>query len=124
MGFRDFRSFNLVMLAKQGCQLSQEPDSLLFKCFKARYFPRGHFLDAQDCPNSSYTWKSMMAAKPILAVCCHVGNGASIRALHDPWIPNQPSWKIIHQPDLLEFNYRVHELIDYSVHGWDQVVIS
>ena len=66
----------------------------------------------------------MMAAKPILAVCWHVGNGASIRALHDPWIPNQPSWKIIHQPDLLEFNYRVHELIDYSVQGWDRVLIS
>ena len=46
MGFRDFRSFNLAVLAKQGCQLSQELDSLLFKCFKARYFPRGHFLDA------------------------------------------------------------------------------
>ncbi|KAL0010149.1 hypothetical protein SO802_005257 [Lithocarpus litseifolius] len=56
-----------------------------------QYFPCGHFLDAQDCPNSSYTWKGMMAAKPILATCWHVGNGASIHALHDPWIPNRPS---------------------------------
>ena len=95
----------------KGCWLSQETDSLLFKCFKARYFPHGHFLDAQDCPNSSYTWKSMMAAKPILAkgVCWRVRNGASIRALHDLWIPNRPSRKIIHQPDLLELDYRVHD---------------
>ena len=39
MEFRDLRSFNLAMLAKQGWRLIEDQDSLLFKCLKARYFP-------------------------------------------------------------------------------------
>ena len=31
-----------------------DQNSLFFKCFKARYFPRCHFLDAVMSPNSSF----------------------------------------------------------------------
>ena len=51
MGFCDLKNFNLAMLAKQGWRLIQEKDSLLYKCFKARYFPRTNFVDALDAPN-------------------------------------------------------------------------
>ena len=70
MGFRDLRFFNLPMLAKQGWRLLKGHDSILFKCFKARYFPQCNFLHAADSPNSSYVWKSMMAAMPILRNGC------------------------------------------------------
>ena len=40
MGFQDLRAFNLAMLDKQGWQMIQGNDSLLHKCFKARYFPQ------------------------------------------------------------------------------------
>ena len=70
MGFRDLQDFNLAMLAKQGWRLIQQQDSLLFKCFKARYFPQFNFLEASDVLNSSYVWKSLMAAQPILKMGC------------------------------------------------------
>ena len=54
MGFRDLRTFNLAMLAKQGWRLLQEKESLFYKCFSARYFPRSHFFDAVESPNCSY----------------------------------------------------------------------
>lgn len=60
MGFKDLRQFNLAMLAKQGWRLTQDQESLFFSCFKARYFPRCHFLEATDSPNSFFTWKSIM----------------------------------------------------------------
>ena len=66
MGFKDLHQFNLAMLAKQGWRLMQDQEKLVFKCLKAQYFPRCHFLETSDSPNSSYTWKSIMAAKPIL----------------------------------------------------------
>ena len=56
MGFWDLRSFNLAMLAKQGWRLIHENGSLLSLCFKAKYFPRCHFLDATVPLNCSYVW--------------------------------------------------------------------
>ena len=66
VGFKNLRQFNLAMLAKQGWRLMQDQEMLAFKCLKARYFPRYHFLEASDSPNNSYIWKSIMVAKPIL----------------------------------------------------------
>ena len=66
MGFRDLRDFNLAMLAKQGWRLIQGNDSLLYRCFKARYFPRTSFLEAKESPGCSYVWRSILAALPIL----------------------------------------------------------
>ena len=66
MGFQDLREFNLAMLAKQGLRMLQGNNSLLYKCFKARYFPRSSFLDAKESPSSSYAWRSLMATLPIL----------------------------------------------------------
>ena len=54
MGFWDLRDFNLAMLAKQGWRMLQDHDSLLLKCFKARYFPLSTFLKAKVSPRCSY----------------------------------------------------------------------
>ncbi|KAK4573849.1 hypothetical protein RGQ29_031699 [Quercus rubra] len=91
LGFRDLKDFNLAMLAKQGWRLIQNKDTLLYRCFNARYFPRSSFLEASDVPNSSYVWKSLMAAQSILKQGCYwrVGDGLTIRVTHDKWIPNQ-----------------------------------
>ncbi|XP_065619755.1 uncharacterized protein LOC136063373 [Quercus suber] len=85
MGFRNLRSFNLAMLAKQGWRLLRDKSSLLNSYFKAKYFLRCDFLEATGCQNSSYVWKSLLAAQPILWKGClwRVGNGASIRVLKD-----------------------------------------
>ena len=48
MGFKDLRSFNLAMLAKQGWRWLQDKSFLLNSCFKAKYFPRCDFLEATD----------------------------------------------------------------------------
>ena len=84
MGFQDLRAFNLAMLDKQGWRMIQGNDSLLHKCFKARYFPRSSFLDAKESPGCSYVWRSLMAALPILKAgyCWRVSNGSSIKVLH------------------------------------------
>ncbi|XP_074337026.1 putative mitochondrial protein AtMg00310 [Apium graveolens] len=46
MGFHDFRDFNMAMLGKQGWRLVTNPNSLVGRVFKARYYPQGNFLDS------------------------------------------------------------------------------
>ena len=60
MGFWDLKAFNLAMLAKKGWRMVQGNDSLLYKCFKARYFPRSNFLEAKESPNCSLDRKSVV----------------------------------------------------------------
>ena len=118
MGFRDLRNFNLAMLAKQGWRLLHEKESLVFRCFKAKYFPRGSFLEATDVPNSSFVWKSLLAAQHVLkkGCCWRVGDGSSIRVLHDKWIPNHPTNQVLHPPLGAEEDWRVCELVDWETH--------
>ena len=104
----------------------QYEDSLVHKCLKAKYFPRCNFLDAQDVPNSSYVWKSILAAQPILKHGCHwrVGNGSAIRVLKDKWIPNHPTNRVLHPPLEEEWEWRVNELIDWTCKAWGRQLIA
>ena len=113
------------MLAKQGWWLIQKKDTLLYRCFKARYFPRSSFLEASDVPNSSYVWKSLMAAQSILkqGCCWRVGDGSNIRVMHDKWIPNQVTNRVLHPPVEEEWEWRVSDLIDWRTHSWDQELV-
>ena len=67
MRFRDLHSFNLAMFAKQGWRLLQQHESLVYNCFKAKYFLRGIFLEATYVPNSSYVWKLNQSKGKVVA---------------------------------------------------------
>ncbi|CAN1338589.1 Uncharacterized mitochondrial protein AtMg00310 [Linum perenne] len=51
VGFRDLRGFNLGMMGKQGWRFLADPDALITKIFKAKYFPKGCFLTAKEGSN-------------------------------------------------------------------------
>lgn len=56
MSFRNFHSFNLVMLGKQDWRLSTNKDAIVKSVFKAKYCLWGDFLGARLGYNSSYVW--------------------------------------------------------------------
>ena len=71
-------------------------------------------MEAANCPNSSYVWKS------VLACYWRVGMGSSIQVMEDKWIPNHPEDKILFPTEYDEWEWRVSNLIDWSVHQWDR----
>ena len=54
MGFKDLFAFNLAMLGKQGWKFITEPDSLVARNFKARYFLSASYLTATVGHNPIY----------------------------------------------------------------------
>nr|GMD66312.1 uncharacterized protein LOC109166477 [Ipomoea batatas] len=60
MGFKSLNKFNVALLAKQGWRLLTQPTSLVAQILKARYYPKGDFLDANIGHNPSYSWRSIL----------------------------------------------------------------
>ena len=90
MGFKDLAAFNLAMLGKQGWKFITEPDSLVARIFKARYFPSGSYLTATVGHNPSYVWRSIMHARFIVrgGARWSIGTCATIPILNEPWLSN------------------------------------
>jgi hypothetical protein len=91
IGFKDLRAFNEALLAKQGWRLTTNPDSLVAKIFKAKYYPNSDFLSAKHTQNSSFSWQSIQKASWVLKKGCKwiIGDGKSIDIWRDRWIHPQ-----------------------------------
>ena len=66
LGFRNLHFFNTALLAKQSWQLLNNPHSLFFRVFKARYFPRSTFLKAPLGSNPSFLWRSILSGREVI----------------------------------------------------------
>ena len=52
-----------------------------------------------------------------------MGNGTSIRALRDAWIPNYPSNKVLHPAQNMEEDSMVVDLLDPNTGWWNRVLV-
>jgi hypothetical protein len=124
MGFRDFHSFNLAMLAKQVWRLVTDRDSLCATILRAKYYPNGDILSAGPKAGSSFTWQSIIAGLPTFkrGYIWRVGNGESINIYSDPWIPSSPDRRIITPRGEVVLT-KVAELIDPITGSWDEELL-
>ncbi|GMI80299.1 hypothetical protein like AT4G29090 [Hibiscus trionum] len=78
--FRDLFKFNIALLAKQGWRILSNPNCLLARVMKARYFPTSDFMNAGlgSCP--SYIWRSIVSFRGQLdkGLGWRVGTGLNI----------------------------------------------
>ena len=126
MGFKDLSVFNLSMLGKQGWKLLTEPQSLVSRIFKARYFPYGSYLTATLGHNPSYVWRSILCARFIVrggARWC-IGSGTSIPLLDEPWIQNGPCIDSTIQGAHHVKSCKVADFIDIHSKKWNAPLIT
>ena len=66
-----------------------------------------------------------MATLPILRLgsCWRVGNGSSISAVGDRWLPNHPTNKVMYPRHELVEDLAVSDLIDPELHIWRRDMI-
>ena len=97
MGFRNIQAFNLAMLSKQGWRILTNPNSLLARVFKAKYFSHVDVLNSKIGSNPSYTWQSIHNSLEVIksGTRWRMGNGRQIHIWEDKWLPTPSSFKVI-----------------------------
>ncbi|MCH83709.1 reverse transcriptase-like protein [Trifolium medium] len=125
MGFRSFKDFNKTLLGKHSWRLMTDETSLVARIFKARYYPRSSFMEANVGYQPSYAWRSIVSAKDILEVGARwsVCYGAKIRIWQDRWIPNQSDFKVWSPVNTLSEDSLVETLIDSDTKQWKRDLI-
>jgi hypothetical protein len=127
LGFRDLTLFNKALLAKQGWLLMKNPDSLIARILKAKYYPNSSFLDSSLGSRPSFAWRSIYAAKDLLhqRLIWRVGDRHSIKILGDRWIPTPTSF-MVQSPMMgttFNFDSTVDSLMDRRIGGWNVALI-
>ncbi|KAL6550592.1 hypothetical protein OROMI_021080 [Orobanche minor] len=88
MGFRDIRSFNKALLAKQLWRMLTNPSSLVARAFVARYCRSGDFLSAPVPANASFIWRSLVWSRDLVSsgLAWRIGNGEEVSMYDDNWV--------------------------------------
>ncbi|XP_031116517.1 uncharacterized protein LOC116020174 [Ipomoea triloba] len=121
LGFKSLHKFNLALLAKQGWRLLTKPNSLAARIYKARYFPKSDFLDANIGANPSFCWRSILAGQDVLRKGCYrrIGNGRSTFVWKQPWLPDDVNPFPISPSLGHDQNLQVSSLLHPQTYDWD-----
>lgn len=66
LGFEDLTLFNKALLAKQVWRILENPDLIISRIQKARYFKHTDIMDAPLGYNLSYIWHSLLCSREVL----------------------------------------------------------
>ncbi|KAK2407645.1 Ribonuclease H superfamily protein [Trifolium repens] len=126
MGFRSIHGFNLAMLGKQGWNFLTNPDAMVSRIFKAKYFPKGNFLGSSLGHNPSYVWRSIWSSRIVLREGhrWRLGDGSSIPIWNTPWLRDEQNPYITTPSNHQNAGYKVSELIDEEWGCWRSDLIN
>lgn len=124
LGFRNFRDYNLAMLGKHGWRFLTNPDSLVSRLYKARYFADKDFLNASLEHSPSFIWRSIFEAENIVAsgVRRRIGSGEKNNIIEQPWLVNENDPYITTVSQSIE-NSCVASLFCMDMKDWDVEVV-
>jgi hypothetical protein len=88
MSFKNLSVFNVAMLGKQGCRIMTNPNTLISRLYKAKYYPHCDFLEATLGHKLNFVWRSIFKSKFNLRAGTRwkIGSGENIPVWHNEWI--------------------------------------
>ncbi|KAL0434332.1 UNVERIFIED_CONTAM: putative ribonuclease H protein [Sesamum latifolium] len=123
LGFRRLKDLNKALLAKQAWRVITNPNGILYQIFKYKYFPHSNFFTATDSHSPSYTWRSLMRTRELLAagIRWSFGNGESISVVGVPCLPRPATFQVIFPPSSIPGTTKVAVLLDEG--GWKESLV-
>jgi hypothetical protein len=121
LGFRDFHMFNMAMVAKQGWNLINKPNSLVAKILKARYFFQSSLLDSNLGNNPSFTWRSIWRSRQVLLYGCRwsIGDGSNIKVMGEPWLRQEDGRWVTSPQNQGVYDLSLQHLMLPNSNHWD-----
>ncbi|KAL4625859.1 hypothetical protein ACB092_05G055500 [Castanea dentata] len=125
MGFRELGKFNEAMLAKQVWRLVHDIDSLFYKVFKEKYFPKGTVFEAKS-NSGSFAWKSILEARKFISIGTkwRIGNGLRTKIFKDAWLLGSGFGRVLSSMSVLSENVIVNQLIHNESGWWNSTLID
>ena len=98
-----------------------EPQSLVARLFKARYYTNTHFLKSTKGAGSSFLWSGIHNAKETLfrGYRWVVGDGTDIIATKDPWLRNKNDFHVEQSHIYVGRNENVSHWFEPGTKSWD-----
>lgn len=121
LGFRNFHGFNLSLLGKHCWKFINQPQALVSRVYKARYFADRHLLKAVKGTGASFIWSGLFEAKEVLAKGYRwvLGNGEDIVVTKDPWLRKKEDFKVEDSHRYVGRNETVNSLFMPGTKQWD-----
>lgn len=118
VGLKRFKLMNQAMLGKQFWRIAHNPQSLLAKTLKGKYFPRGSIHDCSPKPHNSWIWRNIIKTENVKLKegKWWIGRGTDISITHKDWFP-----QLTNSPDCHNFETTlriVADLINQSTSTW------
>ena len=109
------------MLAKQAWLLIHHHHSLMYRVYKARYFPTCSFLEANLGNNPSYIWRSLLRAKDVILEWSvwKIRDGTIVEIENHRRLLRTPCFRRAGARPLV-----VKELVDEGTKQWDRDKIA
>lgn len=122
MGFHDISGFNQALLAKQAWRILKNPDSLVARVLKSKYWKKGSFMECGEGTRPSYAWRSILHGRELLekGLVQRIGNGLSTRVWTEKWLQDPiPKMPMYRQDCVVDLTLCVADLLIPNTDIWD-----
>lgn len=113
LGFHDIGRFNQALLGKQAWRVFSQPNSLMARILKSRYFKNSSFLEASLGSRPSFIWRSILHGREALnsGLLRVVGNGDQTNVWTSNWLLEKEARPPMYKQDsVVDLTLKVSDL--------------
>lgn len=127
IGFKDIHLFNQALLAKQAWRLTNDPDCLLARFLRSRYYNDSEFEDAKIGKMPSFGWRSILYGKELLdkGLKKMIGDGRKTLVWASTWIDDGNRFRaLLMKNQVIDIDLRVSSLLNQQTGEWDKMILD
>lgn len=119
--------FNQALLGKQAWRIFSQPESLVARILKSRYFKGSSFLDASIGTRPSYAWRSILHGREAMkqGMMRKIGDGTRSNVWMSNWIIDTVARPPMYREDnIVDLTLTVSDLLIPQTSQWDIILSS